>query len=110
MSFADTGQRLLFASEDKAILACAGFALKADAREITLRLAWQSRDSSFSVFDGIERLPPAGLWKITEDTVEKRRYWHVLDVLEISRIVDDRASDAGHLATLQALLEDSVEL
>ncbi|AZO11689.1 MULTISPECIES: asparagine synthase (glutamine-hydrolyzing) [unclassified Mesorhizobium] len=110
MSFADTGQRLLFASEDKAILACAGFALKADAREITLRLAWQSRDSSFSVFDGIERLPPAGLWKITEDTVEKRRYWHVLDVLDTSRIVGDRTSDAEQMAALAGLLEQSVEL
>ncbi|WP_192252525.1 asparagine synthase (glutamine-hydrolyzing) [Mesorhizobium silamurunense] len=110
ISVADTADRLLFASEDKAILACHDFARKVDAREITLRLAWQSRDSSYSVFEGIERLPPAGLWKIGDGGIEKRRFWHVLDVLETSRIIDDRTSDAGHLAALQTLLEESVEL
>lgn len=110
MSVAETGERLIFASEDKAILACDGFPCNVDARELTLRLAWQSRDSSYSLFDGIERLPPAGLWKITRDGIEKRCFWHVLDVLEPARITGDISSDAEHLATLQALLEDSVGL
>ncbi|TIV93573.1 MAG: asparagine synthase (glutamine-hydrolyzing), partial [Mesorhizobium sp.] len=110
MSAADSADRLLFASEDKAILACHDFARRVDAREITLRLAWQSRDSSYSVFEGIERLPPAGLWKISDGGIEKQRFWHVLDALETSRIVDDRVSDAGHMASLEALLEQSVEL
>ncbi|TJW77898.1 MAG: asparagine synthase (glutamine-hydrolyzing) [Mesorhizobium sp.] len=110
MSVADAADRLLFASEDKAILACHDFARRVDAREITLRLAWQSRDSSYSVFEGIERLPPAGLWKISDGGIEKQRFWHVLDALETSRIVDDRVSDAGHMASLEALLEQSVEL
>ena len=110
MSVAETGDRLLFASEDKAILACADFPRRVDTRELTLRLAWQSRDSSYSVFDGIEHLPPAGLWKIGGDGIEKRRYWHVLDVLETGRIAGDRTSDAEHMATLQILLQQSVEL
>jgi asparagine synthase (glutamine-hydrolysing) len=110
MSVAATAERILFASEDKAILACHDFPRNIDARELTLRLAWQSRDSSYSVFEGIERLPPAGLWKITGSGVEKRRFWHILDVLDTSRILDDGASDGEHMATLQALLEQSVEL
>ncbi|RTM00172.1 MAG: asparagine synthase (glutamine-hydrolyzing) [Hyphomicrobiales bacterium] len=110
MSVAETGDRVLFASEDKAILACQGFPRRIDNRELTLRLAWQSRDSSYSIFDGIERLPPAGLWKITAEGIEKHRFWHVLDVLETSRISGDRSSDAEHVATLQTLLEESVEL
>ncbi|MGX8012219.1 asparagine synthase (glutamine-hydrolyzing) [Mesorhizobium sp. ORM8.1] len=110
MSVAETGDRLLFASEDKAILACTDFPRRMDTRELTLRLAWQSRDSSYSVFDGIERLPPAGLWKINGDGIEKRCYWHVLDVLETERIVSDKASDADHMASLQTLLEESVEM
>jgi len=110
MSVAETGDRLLFASEDKAILACAGFQCRMETRELTLRLAWQNRDSSYSVFDGIERLPPGGLWKINGDGIEKRRYWHVLDVLETARILGDRASDADHMASLQTLLEESVEI
>jgi asparagine synthase (glutamine-hydrolysing) len=110
MSVAETAGRIVFASEDKAILACDGFPRNIDAREITLRLAWQSRDSSYSLFDGIERLPPAGLWKITRDGIERRRFWHVLDVLDTVRITGDAASDTAHIATLQALLEDSVGL
>jgi len=110
MSVAETGDRLLFASEDKAILACAGFPCRMETRELTLRLAWQSRDSGYSVFDGIERLPPGGLWKINGDGIEKRRYWHVLDVLETKRILGDRTSDADHMASLQTLLEESVEM
>ncbi|SFO12546.1 asparagine synthase (glutamine-hydrolysing) [Mesorhizobium sp. NFR06] len=110
MSIADTGERVLFASEDKAILACHDFARRIDTRELTLRLAWQSRDSSYSVFDGIERLPPAGLWRITGNGIEKHRFWHVLDALEPARIAGDKTSDAGHVATLRTLLEESVEL
>lgn len=110
MSVAETAERILFASEDKAILACDGSARTIDTREITLRLAWQSRDSSSSLFEGMERLPPAGLWKITDAGVEKRCFWHVLDVLDAARIAGDAATDAAHMATLEALIEDSVGL
>lgn len=110
MSVAETGDRVLFASEDKAILACDSAARDIDAREITLRLAWQSRDSSSSLFEGIERLPPAGLWKISDAGIEKRCFWHVLDVLDAARIAGDGASDADHMATLEALILDSLEL
>ncbi|NUS19053.1 MAG: asparagine synthase [Mesorhizobium sp.] len=110
MSVAETSERVLFASEDKAILACQDFGRRIDTRELTLRLAWQSRDSSYSVFDGVERLPPAGLWKITGDGIEKHRFWHVLDILDTARIAGDRIPDAEHAATLQTLLEESVDL
>ena len=110
MSVAVTHDRIVFASEDKAIIACEGFARDVDTREITLRLAWQSRDSSFSLFDKIERLPPAGLWKITDDGVDKRCFWHVLDILETARINDDRASDPERISALEKLMEDSVEM
>ncbi|TPL12475.1 asparagine synthase (glutamine-hydrolyzing) [Mesorhizobium sp. B2-4-14] len=110
MSVAETAERILFASEDKAILACDDVARAIDAREITLRLAWQSRDSRSSLFEGIERLPPAGLWKITDAGIEKRCFWHVLDVLDAARIVDDDATDAEHMTTLEKLIQDSVGL
>ena len=110
MSVADTGDRIIFASEDKAILACGGFRRDIDSREITLRLAWQFRDSGSSLFSAIERLPPAGLWKITDAGVEKSCFWHVLDVVDAARIAGDGASDAEHLATLEKLVEDSVRL
>jgi asparagine synthase (glutamine-hydrolysing) len=108
MSIAITGDRILFASEDKAILACDGFPRDVDTREITLRLAWQSRDSSFSLFDRIERLPPAGIWKITDGGIEKRCFWHVLDVLDTTRITGDRASDTDQASLLETLIVESV--
>ncbi|WP_137933507.1 asparagine synthase (glutamine-hydrolyzing) [Mesorhizobium comanense] len=110
MSVAETPERILFASEDKAVLACDDVARAINAREITLRLAWQSRDSSSSLFEGIERLPPAGLWKISETGIEKRHFWHVLDVLDAARIAGDTASDAERVASLEALIQDSVGL
>lgn len=110
MSVADTGERILFASEDKAILACDGFPCVVDAREITLRLAAQSRDSSFSLFAGIERLPPGGIWRITDRGIEKRRFWHVLDMLDPARIMRDTTSDLDQAARLEALIRDSVGL
>jgi asparagine synthase (glutamine-hydrolysing) len=110
MSVAVTDNRILFASEDKAILACDGFPRHIDRREITLRLAWQSRDSSYSLFDKIERLPPAGLWKVTDSAIERRCFWHVLDVLDVARINDDEASDPEQISALEKLLVDSVDM
>jgi asparagine synthase (glutamine-hydrolysing) len=110
MSVADTGQRIVFASEDKALLACDGFRRDIDSREITLRLAWQYRDSGSSLFSAIERLPPAGLWKISDDGVEKSCFWHVLDVVDAARIVADRTPDAEHISTLDTLVKQSVGL
>ncbi len=110
MSVADTGERILFASEDKAILACDGFTCAVDAREITLRLAAQSRDSSFSLFAGIERLPPGGVWRITDQGIEKRQFWHVLDMLDPARIMRDTTSDVDQAARLEALIRGSVGL
>lgn len=108
LSVADRGDRLIFASEDKAILACAGFPRDVDPREITLRLAWQYRDSGASLFRGIARLPPGSLWKITARGIEKTRYWHVLDVLDTGRITARPMPDSWQTDTLEALLSDSV--
>jgi len=108
MSVAELGDRILFASEDKAILAADGFAHDIDTREITLRLAWQSRDSSSSLFRNIGRLSPGELWRIDDGGIEKIRYWHVLDALDPSRVVADRSSGTDHMTLLETLLSASV--
>ena len=110
MSVADTGERIIFASEDKAVLACEGFPRNVDTREVTLHLASQYRNSSASLFCGIERLPPAGLWKVTDEGVEKSCFWHVLDVVDAIRIVGEVTPDAKHVATLETMLKGSVGL
>lgn len=108
MSVADLGDRILFASEDKALLAADGVSRDVDTREITLRLAWQSRDSASSLFGKIDRLLPGALWKIDGAGVEKTCFWHVLDVLDPSRVVSDRASSADHMGSLERILSDSI--
>jgi len=108
MSVAQLGDRILFASEDKAILAADGVARDIDTREITLRLAWQSRDSSSSLFRNIGRLSPGELWRIDDGGIEKTCVWHVLDALDASRVVADRVSATDHMKSLESLLSDSV--
>ncbi len=103
MSVAEYRDRIIFASEDKAILACGGFRRDIDSREITLRLAWQFRDSGSSLFSAIERMPPAGLWKITDAGVEKSCFWHVLDVVDAARIAGDGSSDAEHRSNARGI-------
>jgi asparagine synthase (glutamine-hydrolysing) len=110
MSVAETAERILFASEDKAILACDGFCRDVDPREVTVRLAGQYRDSGHSLFDGIERLPPGGLWKITDEGVERSVFWDPLESLDPGRIVGDTASDAVHIEALESLMKQSVGL
>ena len=110
LSVADTGERIIFGSEDKAILACDQFPGDVDNREITLRLAGQYRDSGASLFRGIDRLPPAGLWRISDAGVEKKCFWHVLDVLDPARIIGDATPDEPQVATLEAMLNESIKL
>ena len=110
ISIADTADRILFASEDKAILACDGFRRNIDPREVTLRLASQYRDSSYSLFEGIERLPPGGLWKITDEGIEKSIFWDPLESVDMDRIVNDRTPDAVHVDALETLMKRSVGL
>ncbi len=109
MSVADLGDRILFASEDKALLA-AGVSSDVDAREITLRFAWQSRDASGSLFRAIERLAPGAIWKVDAEGIDRGRYWHVLDVIDPHRIVSDRGSDADRAGALEAMLGSSIGL
>lgn len=86
LSLTTLGERLVFASEDKAILACRGMACRVDTREITLRLAFQTRDAVASLFDGLERLPPAAIWRIHDGKIEKGEYWNAIEALDASRV------------------------
>lgn len=110
LSVAETPDRIVFGSEDKQLIGCAGVDRGVDTREIILRQAGQQRDNESSLFSGIERLLPGYLWRIDDSGVEKTRYWHVLDALDARRIVTERASDAERAATLERLLEESVAM
>ncbi len=109
LSVAVLPHRIVFASEDKALLGCRGVSGTIDAREITLRLAFQARAAAASLFNGLERLPPAAIWRIEDGRVERRIYWHALDALDTDRIL--QPVDLGGLqSTLLHHFDRSVEL
>lgn len=86
LSLAVLPERIVFASEDKALLGCRGVSGTIDAREITLRLAFQHREGLASLFSGLERLPPAAIWRVKGGRIERETYWHALDVLDVGRL------------------------
>jgi asparagine synthase (glutamine-hydrolysing) len=109
LSLAIQPDRLLFASEDKALLACRGVSREIDTREVTLRLAFQARDAAASLFSGLEKLPPAALWRIRDGQIRREGYWNAVDVLDTCRLA--AAPGKGILQReLRALLDRSVEL
>ncbi|MBW3097408.1 asparagine synthase (glutamine-hydrolyzing) [Pseudohoeflea coraliihabitans] len=110
LSVAETSERILFASEDKALLACDGFDRTVDKREIMLRLASQYRDSGFSLFDSIERVPSGGLWRIDGSGIEKSIFWDPIGSVNVDRIINDYGTDAEHHDRLEALLQQSIDL
>lgn len=110
ISVMETEERILFGSEDKQLLACAGVRRSVDTREIMLRMAGQQRDNESSLFSGVERVAPGFLWRIDRAGIVKTRYWHVLDVLDAGRILQPGGSDAERARELERLIEESVAL
>ncbi len=108
LSLAILPDRLIFASEDKALLNCNGISRNIDTREITLRLAFQARDAAASLFTGLEKLPPAAIWRVRDGKIRRREYWNAVDAVDTSRIAATRG--AGNLkGELLSLLDKSVE-
>ena len=110
LSFASVGDRFLFASEDKAVLASSCMETRVNARAITLLLAGQRIDAQISSFEGIERLPPAACWRIDRDGISKSSYWSALTAIDLDRLANTNFDDAPRKAQLEALLRDSVSL
>lgn len=106
LSVAHHDGRLLFASEDKMLLAVPGFPATIDSREATLRLAGQNRESAASLFTAIRRLPPAALWCIDERGIDEQRWWDALAALDVDRLL----SGASTVQELERLLAASVAM
>lgn len=106
LSLARHDGRLLFASEDKMLLAVPGFPAAIDSREATLRLAGQNRESTASLFTAIRRLPPAALWRVDARGIDEQRWWDALDALDMDRLL----SASGSVQELERLLAASVAL
>jgi asparagine synthase (glutamine-hydrolysing) len=100
------GERLLFASEAKALLAYPGFDPRADAAALEDYLAFGMVPGARSVFEGVEKLPPAHLLVAGHGRLgpAPRRYWRLAPE-------PDEAPAAGRWEeAVRAKLDEAVRL
>lgn len=110
LSVAQTGDRLLFASEDKALLRASGVETRIDARSLTLSLALQCIDSHLSSFAGIRRLPPGACWRVDDDGIHEGSFWDALSAIDVDRLADRGRDVEQAKEELESLLRRSVGL
>jgi len=108
---ADTGAELIFGSEAKALLAHPRMTRRLDRYAMTQWLVRAGRTPRGTLFAGIDQLEPGSLWKITDKGIEKQRYFHVLDNVDVDRLVSSTEGDpARFVGEFRDLLTGSVKL
>ena len=88
----DTGTELLFASEAKALLAHPRVKKRVDRHAITCWLLSGGRGWGGTSFSAIEELEPGCFWKITDDGIDKKQYFHALTAVQVNRVVNTFAT------------------
>jgi asparagine synthase (glutamine-hydrolysing) len=71
------GSRFLFASEAKAILACAGVPVEVEPAALGRYLTYGYVPSPGSIFKGLAKLPPAHRLVVSPKGLEAERYWRL---------------------------------
>jgi len=89
---ADVGDELLFASEVKALLAHPRMPRRVDPMALTKWLVSPGRHPHRTLFESVESVAAGSWWKISTNGIEKHRYFHVLDALDIDRLTGADAS------------------
>ncbi len=102
--YAVLGNRLLFASEIKSLLADPECPRAVDIRALGQLFTLRYVPSPDTLFRGIKKLPPAHLMVIGSDGFEIRRYWNWKP--RIRTHIDERCL----IETYRELLEDAVRL
>ena len=110
LSVAKSGDRLIFASEDKALLRASGFETRVDPRALTLSLALQDIDSHLSSFAGIRRLPPGACWRVDDEGIHENRFWHALTAVELPRLKNRDLNVQDARNALEELVRRSIRL
>jgi asparagine synthase (glutamine-hydrolysing) len=100
----ETGGRLIFASEAKAILAAPGMRAALDPIALQSFLELGYVPAPQSIFRGIRKLPPATLLIAEHGRTEERRYWRV------PAEVDPNVTEDEWGTRVRARLEESVRM
>lgn len=101
---ANSGKRLAFASEAKALLELPGLDRDLDSAAVASYLQLGYVPAPQSIFRGIRKLPPATLMVVEQGRVERRRYWHVPNE------VDQSLSESEWIDRVRARMEQSVRM
>lgn len=108
---ADIGAELIFASEAKALLAHPRMQRRLNRYAMAKWILSRGHLSNETLFDGIESLEPGSYWKITENGIEKRTYFHVLTAVDVERLVAASTENpTTFVSDFRDLLKRSVKL
>src|SRR5262245_7204983 len=105
---AECGGELLFASEPQALLAHPGMTRRPDRLAIASHILRGRQDARLTFFEGVEAIEPGTWWRIGRSGAQRQRYYHVLDALDVDRLLAAKAD--GTVPRLEALLDESVRL
>jgi asparagine synthase (glutamine-hydrolysing) len=83
---ADSGKRLAFASEIKALLAHPDIDPAPDLHALSLRLARGRLAGRRTPFRSIDALEPGTHWKVSASGIEKRRWFDPVEALDVDRL------------------------
>jgi asparagine synthase (glutamine-hydrolysing) len=109
LSMQQSDERLLFASEDKAILAT-GFRAEVDTHAMAMRMIKLNNANEHSLLRGIERLKPGTMLEITNASTQEHVYWQPLTALDPERIAADNTPESSRLSEIETAFIDSVRL
>ena len=105
---AECGPELLFGSEPQALLAHPGMSRRPDRLAIASFVMRGRPDARLTMFDGITAIEPGSWWRVTGDGVRRHRWFHVLDALDIDRLLAE--SHIGAVERFERALDESVRL
>jgi asparagine synthase (glutamine-hydrolysing) len=110
MSLSSQDGRLVFASEDKAVIAAFDGNVEIDRQALTLRFLRMSNDNGSSLFCGIDRMKPGTILKLSEKESTEIQYWNPLADFDVRRVLSDERSERRKLEALRAHLEESIRM
>ena len=101
----DDGDKLLFASEIKSILASGSIGLKMNHEALHHYLSFNYVPPPFTVYENIEHLMPGCFLKISRDSVKVEKWW---DLADVQPVYDRNEND--WIDEFRSILDSAVRL
>ena len=99
---------LLFASEPQALLAHPAMTCRPDRLAIGSFVLRGRQEARLTFFEGVEAIEPGSWWRVRAGSPQRHRYFHVLDDLDVERLLAADPRDA--VPRFEELLDESVRL